>query len=386
MKILVTYPNWKWTGPAEHAVNFAAGLRARGHVVYFQHGRGPDGQENTVRSRALLRDLEYLDERLVLSKHFAPLGNIRDIGVLRERLRRKPIDAAIVNLNNDHQIVGEAIRGLDKKPRLLRIVYDGDGLGGRLREKMLAARYPCDFAVISDLAVKNMARIFKVPECGFLRLETPVDFDRFRIATDERRTALRRAAGIRDDEIVFGVVARVQRRRRYDVIMRGFDLAQREVPNLRLAIIGRGTRLAELTREPAAKMGITDKMIFTGYVGEGYAERIQMIDVKIYLVPGTDGSCRALREMMALGRPMITSALGMLAELNTDGVTGLVIDELRPEKLAAAMIRLARDAGLRAEMAEAARVRARERFSVGDQVGRLEKFLLAAGAREGATA
>src|SRR5262249_35702034 len=79
-------------------------------------------------------------------------------------------------------------------------------------------------------------------------------------------------------------------------------------------------------------------------------------------VPGSDGSCRAVREALALGKPVIAARRGMLPELVRHGETGLVIDD-EPGELARAIVELARDRERRAKMSARARQDAEKRFS-----------------------
>ena len=69
------------------------------------------------------------------------------------------------------------------------------------------------------------------------------------------------------------------------------------------------------------------------------------------------------REAMAYGRPVVASAVGGLTDAVEDGGTGLLVPPCDPASLRAAIERLLGDAELRRRLGEAARARARERFS-----------------------
>lgn len=69
------------------------------------------------------------------------------------------------------------------------------------------------------------------------------------------------------------------------------------------------------------------------------------------------------REAMAHGRPVVASAVGGLLDAVEDGVTGLLVPPGDTAALRAALERLLGDGELRARLGEAARARARERFS-----------------------
>jgi len=49
MKILHIFSNWKWTGPAEHALNIAAAHLKMGHDVIFACAPPPfEARENSI--------------------------------------------------------------------------------------------------------------------------------------------------------------------------------------------------------------------------------------------------------------------------------------------------------------------------------------------------
>ena len=81
------------------------------------------------------------------------------------------------------------------------------------------------------------------------------------------------------------------------------------------------------------------------------------------LVPGSDGSCRAIRETMAMGRAVIGARRGMIPEIVDDGTTGLVIDDT-PETIAGAIERLAADRARCAAMGAAGREKALRLYDV----------------------
>jgi type III pantothenate kinase len=69
------------------------------------------------------------------------------------------------------------------------------------------------------------------------------------------------------------------------------------------------------------------------------------------------------REAMAHGRPVVASAVGGLLDAVEDDVTGLLVPPRDAAALRAALERLLADPALRARLGDAARTRARDRFS-----------------------
>jgi glycosyltransferase involved in cell wall biosynthesis len=118
----------------------------------------------------------------------------------------------------------------------------------------------------------------------------------------------------------------------------------------------------ELAVEPARRRGLSN-VTFTGYLGDRYLETLAGFDALLFLVPGSDGTCRAVREAMAMGKAVIGARRGMIPELVDDGVTGLVIDDT-PDGIARAIERLAGDRELCRAMGRAGREKALRLYDI----------------------
>jgi glycosyltransferase involved in cell wall biosynthesis len=182
-----------------------------------------------------------------------------------------------------------------------------------------------------------------------------VDGERFRPAP--RRGALRAELGLAPDARVVGIVARAQRHRRFELLLEAMARLAKSDASAKLLLIGRGTHIEQTVREPARRLGLAERVVFAGYRGDDYADVLRLCDVFTFLVPGSDGGCRAVLEAAACGIPAVTTRRGALPEIVVDGETGICVDE-RPEALAAAWRVLLGDAERRSRMGAAARARA----------------------------
>src|SRR5258705_8902540 len=159
-----------------------------------------------------------------------------------------------------------------------------------------------------------------------------VDTERF--ARRRGRAQVGESLGLKADQRVIGLVARLQPHRRVELVLEALARALRDAPGLRLLVVGRGTRAREVLDEPARRLGLEHAVIRAGYLrGDDYLDTLALMDALVYLVPGSDGSCRAALEAMAMGTPVIGSRRGVLPELIAGGA-GPVCDE-GPEALAA---------------------------------------------------
>src|SRR5262249_7050073 len=87
---------------------------------------------------------------------------------------------------------------------------------------------------------------------------------------------------------------------------------------------------------------------------------------------GSDESCRAALEAMAAGRPVVARRVGALAETVVHGHTGLLVDDDRPESVAAALEALVQDPDRARAMGAAGKLRALSAFTRGRHAEQVE--------------
>ena len=377
-RVLHLFANWRWTGPAEPAVNLARALMSHGWDVTFACGRPPAYGENSVVDKAREQGLPIL-AGLKLHKHINPYWNYPDGWRLRRVLTSQHFDLLHCHLRNAHIVAALAARPIPDRPFVVRSSYAGEGPKGYW-ERRLITEFTDGLIVVSERARRNVVEKLGFPPERVRLVHTAVDLERFDPGRGlgDRRTEL----GLPPHAFVVGIVARIQPRRRFHVFLEAIAQAHRQFPSLRALIVGRGTHMEHVATRPVRQMGLSDVVLFPGYhTGDAYVQTLASMDVKVFLVPGTDGSCRAAREAMAMGLPVVAARRGMLPELVADGQRGLVVDH-GPKPLAEAILKLAHDQELRAQMGAAARQYALEHFSLdrqGEAVGALYTDLLEAG-------
>jgi glycosyltransferase involved in cell wall biosynthesis len=174
------------------------------------------------------------------------------------------------------------------------------------------------------------------------------------------------------------VVARIQAHRRFDLLLDAMASLCAADPARRLVVLGRGTHADAVARRPAAERGLERQVVFAGHLAaDDYAAALRAIDVLCFLVPGSDGGCRALLEAAASGVPAVVSRRRGLSEWVADGETGWVVDE-RSAALTGALSRMLAEPGHRLRMGAAARARAVDRFGPPRLAAALERVYTAA--------
>src|SRR5207249_2825838 len=175
--------------------------------------------------------------------------------------------------------------------------------------------------------------------------------------TPGRAPELRARWGVPEDAPLAGIVARMKPERGHRALLQAFARVLRQVPEARLALIGRGEEEAPL-RELAALLA-PQRILFGGYLrGPGLVQAYRALDVAVWLREGNDGACRGVLEAMACGAPVVAGGEGAPAELVQDGVQGRVVDAQDPVRIAGALAELLGDLRAARAMGAAARARA----------------------------
>jgi glycosyltransferase involved in cell wall biosynthesis len=157
----------------------------------------------------------------------------------------------------------------------------------------------------------------------------------------------------------------------------------KEFPRVKLLLVGRSSQMEESVVQPVKRLGIKPWVILAGYRTDDYLDTLACMDIFVFLMAGSDGTARALREVMALGKPTVVSDQGMLPELIENGVSGWVV-KITPEELATTVLKLLRSPESREAMGKAACQRAHQNFRLDKQVDAVEEFyqrLIALGKR-----
>ncbi|WAC89724.1 glycosyltransferase family 4 protein [Mycobacterium sp. Aquia_213] len=148
--------------------------------------------------------------------------------------------------------------------------------------------------------------------------------------------------------------------------------------DLRVTLAGDGD--VDEVRELVRGSGLEDTIAVVGWVGPDERDRL-LAESAIFLLPSySEGLPMAVLEAMASGVVPVTTAVGAIPEVVTDGVNGVLISPGEPEQLAAALQSLIVDAELRNRLAAAAYTRAKE-FDVAHWREALHDLWLAAASR-----
>jgi glycosyltransferase involved in cell wall biosynthesis len=156
-------------------------------------------------------------------------------------------------------------------------------------------------------------------------------------------------------------VARLSPEKDLDTLLKAAALASREDRAFTLEIAGDGPCRDDLVRTAAA-LGVGGRVRFLGPVRDVPA---LLARAGLFALSSrTEGVSLTLLEAMASGLAVVATRVGGNPEVVADGETGLLVPPADPPALAAALLRLRRDAADRRRMGEAGRRRAERLFDI----------------------
>jgi glycosyltransferase involved in cell wall biosynthesis len=169
------------------------------------------------------------------------------------------------------------------------------------------------------------------------------------------RDRVRGALGLSDDAVVVALtVANLRREKDYPNLLRAAQAALAQEPRLHVLAVGQGQLEAEV-QALHRELGLGDRCRLLGYRTD-VKDLMAAADLFV-LASAFEGLPVSIMEAMAAGLPVVATAVGGVPEAVVDGETGLLVPPRDASALAAALLQLARDPDLRAEMATKARVR-----------------------------
>jgi glycosyltransferase involved in cell wall biosynthesis len=366
LKIIHILASHKWTGPAEGVVTLCRDLKNQGHEVRLFC---TPNSRRLLADQAVPRGVTPESDLWLAPKH--PVLTALDIRRLKGILRQGGPDILHLHLSADHWIGGLAARWAGGATRVIRTIHNARTIERRPFRPWLYEALTDGFVTLCAKDREQLRRSYRIDPKPVSVIYGAVDTTRFHYDTEAR---LGRAEfGIKMTTPVVGMVARFQSHRRHEILIEAMIRLQKLFPTIRLLLVGRGEHqpvLEQIVREK----GLERCVVFTGYRDRDLSQIYAAMDVAVLLAAGSDGSCRAALEAMAVGRPVVGFPVGALPETIVEGVTGHLVAEESAERLAACLAALLSDRSRMQSMGEAARKRIEAEFTEAVRLERTVAF------------
>ena len=226
----------------------------------------------------------------------------------------------------------------------------------RLTMRYLTTRVISKSAILAEYYQTTLG--YTLP--GLTIIPNGIPFDGPEWSAPPTREEARRTLGISDSTIVVLNVASLTEKKDQRMLFAAWARLPRTLAaSLLLLIAGEGPLLDAL-QDYAQELGIAETVRFLGYCKDIPAVWAAA-DIGVSSSV-REGLPNVLLEAGAMGRPVVATAVGGVAEIVCDGTTGLLVPARDPDALAAALTRLVTNEQERAAMGAAAATRVRTHF------------------------
>ncbi len=182
---------------------------------------------------------------------------------------------------------------------------------------------------------------------------------------------LKKKMGIPEESRVIVFAGRLIGLKGVHILLRAMTRLDRKVP-WRLLIIGDGSARADLDHL-GQELGIREQILFPGYIANQDLPRFySFADLAVFPSLADETFGMGICEAMACGRAVLSTRVGGIPELVTDGETGVLVKPRNWEELGDRMDRLLSDPNLCSHLGRKALDRARSCFTWGKVTDRLQ--------------
>ena len=358
LRILHTESSKGWGGQEIRVLTEARGVAARGHSVAL----------------AAPADARILAEasRCGVPAMALPIGrkNPRGFLALRAHLGRETYDVVNTHSSTDSWLAALACATRSHAPALVRTRHISAPAARNAATRWLYTR-----AARRVVTTGERLRTQVIGETGadparVTSIPTGIDLDRFRPG---ERQAARERLGFAAGTPLVGIVATLRswkgHRDLLDAIA-GLDGA------VQLAIVGDGPQRAALEAR-AAELGIATRVRFAGDQRDP-APWMQAFDLFCLPSYANEGVPQALMQAMACGLPVVTTPVGSIEEIVSDGETGVLVPPRDASRLHEALAALLANPARREVLGSRAREVALDRFGESTMIDRMIEVFRAA--------
>ena len=167
---------------------------------------------------------------------------------------------------------------------------------------------------------------------------------------DSDGARIRREFGIAPDAPLVGKVANFYHGwKGHDTFLGAARKVAVDVPDVRFLLVGHRTD-GEKMRDMISRFGLSDRVMAAGYRTD-VPDILAALDVSVNCPRAGEGLSGAVRESLAVGRPVVATDVGGNRELVRDGETGFLVPPEDATALAQAVLRLLSDGDLAARLA-----------------------------------
>lgn len=212
--------------------------------------------------------------------------------------------------------------------------------------------------VLSNIIARHMIEDFAVPHDRIRLIPRSVDPDKFNYVSPDKK---------RGRDFNIGIIGRITPIKGHLVFIKAMAKVARVVPYLKIWIVGDSPQSRQAYKEQiqvlVRRLGLDYCTEFLG-VQKNIPEILSHLDLLVLATTTHEAFGRVVIEAQAAGVPVVATKVGGVVDIIEDGRNGLLIPPSDPESMAEAVIKLYKDTGLAASLAQAALIKVKEKYNV----------------------
>lgn len=233
------------------------------------------------------------------------------------------------------------------------------------------ARKSSAIVAISQTQKKELVEDFRIaPEEKFRVIQLGLDLDKFTVRQEEKRQTFRREFGVADDEIAIGIIGRLVPVKNHGLFLKAIaHVLNHSTKKIKAFIVGDGETRAALEAQ-ATESGISfsiesnkthpHPLVFTSWRSD-----VDVINAGLDIVTLTslnEGTPVSLIEAQAAGKPIVSTRVGGIGDIVTEGKTALLANADEVAGFCQHLLNLVQDDRLRAGLGSDSRYTVLRRF------------------------
>ncbi len=228
-----------------------------------------------------------------------------------------------------------------------------------------------DFVIaISRQVQRHLIDDFKINPDKIRVIHNGVDLKKFKVSSADRVKQLKDKLRLPTFPVI-GSIGRFSPVKGFDKLIGAMRHVVKDFPNAQLILIGEGPDKEKLERL-CAEERLENNVIFIPAT-INTAEYFMLMDVFIF-PSRQEGLGLSLIEAMANGRVCIASDAGGIKDVIDDGVSGIIVKDYKSSAFAKAIVVVLKNETLRQKIAEQAKIKAENSFSIEETADKTAAF------------
>jgi len=256
-------------------------------------------------------------------------------------------------------IIIHTLHGLNrlyKMPILKHIYFWQEKAMGKLSDSV---------AILCEHNRKFLIEKNIVPKHKIVTIYTGISLSKYKKLDKKKQEILKRKYEISENDIIIGVVARLEKRKGHEYLIKIAPDILRRFENVRFIFCGDGPYKSYL-ENLAQDLGVLNKITFAGYV-EDISEMLSLF--YLFVLPSvSEGLPRVLIQSCLKGVPMVAFDIDGNPEIVKHGYNGYLVEERNESAMCNAIIKILENKNLRDAMADNALKTDCSKFSYSNQL------------------